>query len=46
MIVQRDLINILGGFLKRREYIAITGPRQAGKTMFLEIITQRRRGLK
>ncbi len=39
MVVQRDLINILGTFLMRREYIAITGPRQAGKTTFLELIT-------
>ncbi len=35
MIVQRDLINTLQRFLKRREYIAIIGPRQAGKTTFL-----------
>lgn len=38
MIIQRDLINSLQRFLKRREYIAIIGPRQAGKTTFLEII--------
>jgi len=38
MIIQRDLVNILQRFLKRREYIAIVGPRQAGKTTFLEII--------
>jgi len=38
MIIQRDLIYNLQRFLKRREYIAITGPRQAGKTTFLEII--------
>jgi hypothetical protein len=37
--VQRDLLNILERFLKRREYIAVTGPRQAGKTTLLEIIT-------
>lgn len=38
MIVQRDLADILKKFIKRREYLAITGPRQAGKTTFLEII--------
>lgn len=38
MIVQRDLINTLQRFFKRREYLAIIGPRQAGKTTFLEII--------
>jgi predicted AAA+ superfamily ATPase len=38
MIIQRDLINSLERFLKRQEYIAIIGPRQAGKTTFLEII--------
>jgi hypothetical protein len=38
MIVQRDLREIIKRFLKRREYLAIVGPRQAGKTTFLEII--------
>jgi predicted AAA+ superfamily ATPase len=40
MIIQRDLIHSLQRFLKRREYIAIVGPRQAGKTTFLEIIQE------
>jgi hypothetical protein len=38
MIVQRDLIEKVIPFLAREEFIAITGPRQAGKTTFLEII--------
>ncbi|MEW6741101.1 MAG: AAA family ATPase, partial [Nitrospirota bacterium] len=38
MIVQRDLANILKKFVRRKEYLAITGPRQAGKTTCLEII--------
>lgn len=37
MIVQRDIANILKKFIRRKEYLAITGPRQAGKTTFLEI---------
>lgn len=38
MVIQRDLLDEILPFLKRREYIAIIGPRQAGKTTFLEII--------
>jgi len=38
LIVQRDLAGILKKFIKRKEYLAIIGPRQAGKTTFLEII--------
>ena len=38
MLIERDLINSLRKFIKRREYLAIIGPRQAGKTTFLEII--------
>jgi hypothetical protein len=38
MIIQRDLIEQIEPFLKRREFIAIVGPRQAGKTTFLKII--------
>lgn len=38
MIVQRDLADILNKFIRRKEYLAIIGPRQAGKTTFLEII--------
>lgn len=38
MIIQRELLNQVKPFLKRKEYIAITGPRQCGKSTFLEII--------
>lgn len=38
MIVQRDLLEQIKSFLKRKEFIAIIGPRQSGKTTFLEII--------
>ncbi len=38
MIIERDLLNKIEPFLKRREYIAIIGPRQAGKTTLLGAI--------
>lgn len=38
MIYKRDLIDRIKPFLKRREFIAIIGPRQAGKTTLLGII--------
>jgi len=38
MIVQRDLIQKIKPFLKRKEFIAIIGPRQSGKTTFLGIL--------
>lgn len=38
MIIQRDIIDRLTPFLKRKEYLAIVGPRQAGKTTLLGII--------
>jgi len=38
MIIHRDLIEKIKPFLKRKEFIAILGPRQCGKTVFLEII--------
>lgn len=38
MIIQRDLTEKIIPFLKRREFISIVGPRQAGKTTFLEIL--------
>lgn len=38
MIYPRDLLNDIKPFLKRKEFIAIVGPRQSGKTTFLEII--------
>lgn len=37
-MVKRNLINDIKLYLDRREYIAIVGPRQAGKTTFLEIL--------
>ena len=36
MYIQRELGKIIEPFLERRESIAILGPRQAGKTTFLE----------
>jgi predicted AAA+ superfamily ATPase len=38
MIVSRDLLDEIKPFLKRREFISIIGPRQSGKTTFLEIL--------
>ena len=38
MIIPRDLIQQVKPFLKRKEFISITGPRQSGKSTFLEII--------
>lgn len=38
MIYPRDLIKDIELFLKRKEFIAIVGPRQSGKTTFLEIL--------
>lgn len=38
MIIARNLLLEMAVFLKRREYLAIVGPRQAGKSTFLEII--------
>lgn len=40
MIVARDLINKIKPFLKRGEFLSITGPRQSGKTTFLELIRE------
>jgi predicted AAA+ superfamily ATPase len=34
--VQRELEKEIAPFLKRKEIIAIVGPRQVGKTTFLE----------
>lgn len=38
MIYKRDILDHIKPFLKRREFIAIIGPRQAGKTTLLKII--------
>lgn len=38
MVYQRDLLDQIKPFLKRREFIAIIGPRQAGKTTLLGLI--------
>lgn len=40
MIIQRDLIYKLKPFIKRDEFISIIGPRQSGKTTFLEILRE------
>lgn len=38
MIVKRDLMEKIMPFLARKEFIAIVGPRQAGKTTFLKML--------
>jgi hypothetical protein len=38
MIIPRDLLSRIEPFLKRKEFISICGPRQAGKTTFLQIL--------
>jgi hypothetical protein len=38
MNIERDLLQKITPFLSRNEYIAIVGPRQSGKTTFLEIL--------
>lgn len=38
MLIQRDLLEKIKIFIKRREYLAIIGPRQCGKTVFLNLI--------
>jgi len=38
MRVKRDIIDEIRIFLKRKEFIAIIGPRQAGKTTLLEML--------
>jgi predicted AAA+ superfamily ATPase len=38
MIYLRDLIKQINPYLSRQEFLAIVGPRQSGKTIFLEII--------
>lgn len=38
MIVERELLEEIKPFLDRKEFLAITGARQTGKTTFLEII--------
>ncbi|MFH1347757.1 MAG: ATP-binding protein [Candidatus Margulisiibacteriota bacterium] len=40
MIYPRDLIKEMAPFIKRKEFIALIGPRQAGKTTFLEILAK------
>jgi uncharacterized protein len=40
MIVKRNLLDIIKPFIKRRECLAITGPRQSGKTVLLSLINE------
>ncbi len=40
MIIQRDLIQRIEPFIRRDEFISIIGPRQSGKTTFLQIIKE------
>ena len=39
VIYPRDLLATIKPFLRRKEFLAITGPRQSGKTTFLKIAT-------
>lgn len=38
MIIERDLIQQVKIFFDKKEFLAIIGPRQSGKTVFLELI--------
>ncbi|MBI2264911.1 MAG: ATP-binding protein [Armatimonadetes bacterium] len=40
MTCPRDLLGSMESFLKRKEFIAVIGPRQSGKTTFLEILRE------
>lgn len=40
MIVKRDLLHQITPFLKRKEFISIVGPRQAGKSTFLGMLKE------
>ena len=40
MFIKRNILEEIKPFLKRREFVAIIGPRQSGKTTFLEIIRE------
>jgi hypothetical protein len=38
MLIKRDILREITEYLERKEYIAITGPRQSGKTTLLEML--------
>jgi len=40
VFIKRNILEEIKPFLKRREFVAIIGPRQSGKTTFLEIIRE------
>jgi hypothetical protein len=40
VLIQRDLIRKIKLFIKRNEFISIIGPRQSGKTTFLEMLKE------
>ncbi|MBU3965139.1 ATP-binding protein [Patescibacteria group bacterium] len=40
MLVNRELINQIKPFLDKKEYLAIIGPRQSGKTTLLDLIKE------
>ncbi|MFH0796289.1 MAG: AAA family ATPase [Candidatus Omnitrophota bacterium] len=40
MIIERDLLQRIQPFLKRDEFISIIGPRQSGKTTFLQLLKE------
>ncbi len=40
MLIKRDLIDQIKPFLDKKEYLAIVGPRQSGKTALLDLIKE------
>jgi predicted AAA+ superfamily ATPase len=38
MLIQREIMNKIKPFIRRKEFISITGPRQSGKTTLLEML--------
>ncbi len=39
-MIKRDILEQIKGFLDRNEYIAVVGPRQAGKTVLFKLLTE------
>ncbi len=44
MYIHRELENLIKPFVKRKEVLAIIGPRQVGKTTFLQYLSSQLRG--
>ena len=38
-IIHRDLLEKITPYLRRKEFVAVVGPRQAGKTTFIDILS-------